>query len=245
MNVPVPHYLLLSEGNRDCQPGAWQFQLRSLDGSERLVVRDFEPDVRGERLELLTVVRGLEALDQPSRVTVVTPSLYVRRGIEQGISEWRSNGWRWEFFGEMVPVRDSDLWRRLDRAMRFHQLTCRPARFGSARTRTSGSSENGVVRAELSEVSSGNSTRAPGSWERAIRLFCAAGRLVASWLSRLVPRAALLGPCFRVDKALSISENVRGAGAWAAMRHLVGLRSLSHVRSTLQGGTRANYGGSG
>lgn len=128
MNAAAPQYLLFSESSKDSQPGHWRFVLRSTDGASRLVADDVEPDVRGERLELLTIVRGLEALDQPSQVTIVTPSVYVRKGIEYGIAEWRENGWRWEFYGEMVPVKDNDLWQRLDHAMQYHRLKCRTLR---------------------------------------------------------------------------------------------------------------------
>ncbi len=125
MSVAEPHYLLFSESHETLQPGRWRFVLRSADGSERIVADDIDPDARGERLALLTVVRGLEALGQPSHVTLLTPSPYVRQGIRYGLSEWRRNGWRWEFFGQMVPVKNRDLWRRVDRALAFHQIECR------------------------------------------------------------------------------------------------------------------------
>jgi len=98
----------------------------------RIVADDVDPDARGDRLELLTVVRGLEALEQPSRVTLWTPSTYVREGIRHGLREWRENGWLWEYFGRMVPVKNDDLWRRLDRAMEFHQVDCRTWRIDAA-----------------------------------------------------------------------------------------------------------------
>ena len=74
-------------------------------------------------------VRGLEALEQPSRVTVVTPSRYVSRGFLFGLEEWRENGWRWERFGEMTAIKNRDLWQRIDRAMQYHQVECRVWRF--------------------------------------------------------------------------------------------------------------------
>lgn len=129
MSIPGPHYVLSSESAETDDPGRWRFVLRTSDGSERLVADDIEPQIRGERLELLTVARGLEALDQPSRVTLITRSAYVREGIRHGLSEWRRNGWRWESFGRMIPVRHSDLWQRIDRALDFHQVECRTRRF--------------------------------------------------------------------------------------------------------------------
>ena len=133
MNVSTPHYLLFSEASRTSGSGRWRFVVRRANGSKQFEVADFEPSARGERLDLLTVVRGLEALDQPSRVTLVGCSPYVWQGMQYGLSEWRDNGWRWEFFGQMVPVKNSDLWQRLDRALRFHRVDCgRQWRFDSS-----------------------------------------------------------------------------------------------------------------
>ena len=127
-----PHYLLISESSQLNGPGRWRFVLRSADGGERIVADDVDPEARGDRLELLTVVRGLEALEQPSRVTLWTPNAYVREGIRHGLREWRENGWLWEYFGRMVPVKNDDLWRRLDRAMQFHEVDCRTWRVDPA-----------------------------------------------------------------------------------------------------------------
>ena len=116
MNIPTPHFFLFSQANRGNNRDEWSFVLKAADGSAILKAADAEPDAHGERLELLAVVRGLEALDQPSCVTLVTPSRYVKRGINYGLPEWGRNGWKWEHFGEMVPVKNRDLWQRLDRA---------------------------------------------------------------------------------------------------------------------------------
>ncbi len=134
MNAVTPHYLLFSESCGTNQPGEgqrgrWRFVLESLDGAERFEASDEETGATAQRLELLAVVRGLEALDQPSRVTLVTSSSYVSRGIRFGLAEWRENNWTWERFGKMTPVKDDDLWRRVDQALRFHQVECRTWRF--------------------------------------------------------------------------------------------------------------------
>ncbi len=133
MTSSTPRYLLYSES--DTAQGTWKFVLRRPSGADVLTVADREPEVHGDRLELLSVVRGLEALDQPSRVTLVTPSKYVREGIRYGLAQWQSNGWRWEFFGEMVPVKNRDLWQRIQRAMQFHRVECRTWRFDAAHAR--------------------------------------------------------------------------------------------------------------
>ena len=81
-----PHFLLISgaESGR-YSSGRWRFLLESVDGRSVLEASDEEQGVAGERLELLAVVRGLEALEQPSRVTLVTSSRHVSRGFRFGL----------------------------------------------------------------------------------------------------------------------------------------------------------------
>jgi ribonuclease HI len=124
MPVRAPHFLLKAECHSHSRPGQWHFALQTADGRPQIDVEDAEPAVSGERLELLTVVRGLEAIDRPSHVTLLTTSKYVRRGIQYGLDDWRANNWRWERHGTMVPVKDGDLWRRLDRAFQVHCVDC-------------------------------------------------------------------------------------------------------------------------
>jgi ribonuclease HI len=125
MQASQPHFLLFSESTFDGvhQP-RWKFVLQSVGGEHHFSAGDTEYESRASRLELLAVVRGLEALDQPSRVTLITRSRYVRRGIRRELNQWRDRRWRWERFGNVVPIRDHDLWQRVDRALRYHQLEC-------------------------------------------------------------------------------------------------------------------------
>jgi ribonuclease HI len=138
MSVPAPHFLLFSETSRYAAERArrsrpqWRFVLESVEGGARLEAADEEPNVRGDRLDLLAVVRGLEALDQPSRVTLVTPSQYVSRGLRSGLDQWRETSWQWERFGEMTPITNVDLWRRVDRALRYHKVEVRTWRLDPA-----------------------------------------------------------------------------------------------------------------
>lgn len=137
MSVRAPHFLLFSEAKQKSRAarhpdGQWRFVLESVDGASKIEAIDSEPEVQGDRLELLAVVRGLEALDQPSRVTLVTRSRYVSRGLRFGLDEWRETGWKWEHFGELTPVKNDDLWRRVDHAMKYHHVECRTWRFDSA-----------------------------------------------------------------------------------------------------------------
>ena len=123
----TPYYLLFAESDYDPSnsTGIWQFTLQEIEGSDIVEEAGLEPDVTGERLDLLSVIRGLEALDQPSTVSVVTPSRYVSRGFRFGLPQWRETDWCWERFGEMVPIKNVDLWKRIDHALEFHTVKCR------------------------------------------------------------------------------------------------------------------------
>ena len=144
MSVPAPHFLLFSEAPlavcRDqaassaghASSSGWRFALQRESGDTALEASDDEPEASPERLELLAIVRGLEALDQPSRVTLVTASRSVQRGLSFGLAQWRENDWHWERYGRMTPVKNGDLWQRLDRLLEIHSVKCRPSRSASA-----------------------------------------------------------------------------------------------------------------
>ncbi len=140
MMVPKPHFLLFCDGQSPkvskakeaagvgavsaTVRGRWRFVLEDLDAGTRLEAGDAELVQAPERAALLAVVRGLEALEQPSRVTLVTTSRYVSRGLQFGLSEWRESDYCWEHFGSVQPIRNADLWRRIDHALQFHQINC-------------------------------------------------------------------------------------------------------------------------
>jgi ribonuclease HI len=125
MQATTDHYLLYTEAARtyDSAPH-WKFILQSVGGDEQFSAADSELNSRTSRLELLAVVRGLEAIDRPARVTLLTGSRYVSRGIRRQLHQWREDNWQWERFGELVPIRDRDLWQRVDRALQYHEVEC-------------------------------------------------------------------------------------------------------------------------
>ena len=98
MNQTAPHYLLFTQAKLSSHPNGlgsrWRFVLEEIGTSNRFEEADEEPGIHGERLQLLAVVRGLEAIEQPSRVTLVTPSKHVGRGIRRSLTLWRDNDWQ-------------------------------------------------------------------------------------------------------------------------------------------------------
>lgn len=163
MQTPKPHFLLFSESgppadSDDAKVGHWRFRLESADGRDELEAFDDEPHLEGPRLELLAVVRGLEALDQPSRVTLVTSSPYVSRGLRFGLNTWRDNDWQWERFGKLTPVSDRDLWQRVDRALQYHRVECRTWRFDAAHNAPDAASPSVIRFPQADQSSGGDST---------------------------------------------------------------------------------------
>lgn len=131
MSVRAPHFLLYSQATPSAlaaiegESGRWRFVLESADGTPALEAEDEEPETSAERLKLLAIVRGLEALEQPSRVTLVAPGPTISRGIRYGLAQWRENGWQWERYGQLSPVKNCDLWQRIERAAAIHEVVCR------------------------------------------------------------------------------------------------------------------------
>jgi ribonuclease HI len=132
MNSSKPHFLLFCDGNSLAsgegavsQRGRWRFVLENVENGERSEATDVEPACAPDRCALISVLRGLESLEQPSRVTLVTTSRYVTRGLQYGLTEWRDNDFTWEHFGAVQPIRNADIWRRIDRTLAFHQVQCR------------------------------------------------------------------------------------------------------------------------
>lgn len=90
-------------------PGGWGVVLQAAAGTRELF--DGDPNTTNNRMEMLAVIKGLEALTQPSAVTLFLDSQYVRKGITEWISGWKRKGWR-TAAGE--PVKNVELWQRLD-----------------------------------------------------------------------------------------------------------------------------------
>ena len=103
-------------------PGGWGAVLVARDGDEILKEREIsggEPATTNNRMELMAAIAALEALERPSRLTVVTDSAYLRDGVTRWIHGWKRNGWR---TADRKPVKNEDLWRRLDAVAGRHEV---------------------------------------------------------------------------------------------------------------------------
>jgi len=97
--------------------GGWGALLR-YDGRTRELYGG-EPHTTNNRMELMGVIRALEALKRPSRLRVHTDSKYVQQGISTWIHDWKKRGWR---TADRKPVKNEDLWRRLDELAGQHDV---------------------------------------------------------------------------------------------------------------------------
>ncbi len=121
-----PHYLMLLETSTAApNHGRWRCVLEQTATGQLWEAEDVEPGTVGERLELLAAVRGLEALPKPSRVTLVTTSRLLEWILCEALPRWRSDGTLAVSPHERFPKQNLDLWRRIDRALRYHDLECR------------------------------------------------------------------------------------------------------------------------
>ncbi len=98
-------------------PGGWGVLMRARD-KERML-SGAEPATTNNRMELLAAIQALEALRRPSRVRLVTDSQYVKNGISDWIRTWKRKGWK---TADGKPVKNVDLWQRLDEAAARHRV---------------------------------------------------------------------------------------------------------------------------
>ncbi len=99
-------------------PGGWGALLR-MAGKER-ELSGSEPATTNNRMELMAAIAGLEALQRPCKVRLVTDSKYVMDGATKWIKGWKRNGWRTA--DKKTPVKNIELWQRLELALQPHEV---------------------------------------------------------------------------------------------------------------------------
>jgi ribonuclease HI len=104
-------------------PGGWGVLLIAKDGDRVVKERELkggEAETTNNRMELMAAIMALEALSRGAALTIVTDSAYVKGGVTQWIHGWKRNGWK---TAAKKPVKNEDLWRRLDEARARHDVT--------------------------------------------------------------------------------------------------------------------------
>ncbi len=119
MTASPPHVVIHTDGacSGNPGPGGWGAILAFGDREKEL--KGGEASTTNNRMELTAAIAALEALNRPCRVDLHTDSQYLRNGVMSWMPVWKRNGWR---TADRKPVKNVDLWKRLDAALAPHQV---------------------------------------------------------------------------------------------------------------------------
>ena len=140
-------------------PGGWGV-LMMYNGRERELWGG-EPHTTNNRMELMAAIAALEALKRPCRVELYTNSQYLRNGITTWIGGWKARGWK---TAQNDPVKNVDLWQRLDEAQRRHKVSWHWVRGHSGHPeneRVDGLAQRGIAEQEAA-AKEGRNGKPPG-----------------------------------------------------------------------------------
>jgi ribonuclease HI len=122
---PLPHVQLYTDGgcSGNPGPGGWAFLLRHPASGKQREGSGGSRETTNNQMELTAVIEGLAALQRPSLVELYTDSVYVGKGLSEWLAKWKQNGWMRKEGKRFVPVKNVELWQRLDQLLRTHQVT--------------------------------------------------------------------------------------------------------------------------
>ena len=118
----TPDVVIYTDGACSGNPGPGGWGAILISGAHERELWGGEGLTTNNRMELYAAISALEALKRPCRVELHTDSQYVRQGITEWISGWKARGWR---TAAKAPVKNDDLWKRLDSARARHEVSWR------------------------------------------------------------------------------------------------------------------------
>ena len=120
--VTRPAVVIYTDGACSGNPGPGGWGAILMSGTHRKEICGGEPNTTNNRMELLAAISALEVLKGPSKVELHTDSQYMRDGITKWIFGWKRNGWK---TADKKPVKNVELWQRLDDAQKRHTIDWR------------------------------------------------------------------------------------------------------------------------
>jgi ribonuclease HI len=122
--TPLPAVRLFSDGacSGNPGPGGWAYVLKHPTSGREKEAWGGARYTTNNQMELQAVISGLEALKSRSRVEVVTDSVYVAKGCSEWLPGWKRNGWRRREQGRWKPLKNAELWQRLDELLAQHDV---------------------------------------------------------------------------------------------------------------------------
>ena len=118
----TPKVVIFTDGACSGNPGPGGWGAVLISGGHERELCGGEPGTTNNRMELMAAIRALEALKRPCKVELHTDSQYVRTGITEWLPGWKARGWR---TASKAPVKNDDLWKRLDEARLRHEVDWR------------------------------------------------------------------------------------------------------------------------
>lgn len=103
-------------------PGGWAYILVHPASGQSRDASGAEEQTTNNRMELAGAIEGLASLKRRCRVELVTDSTYVAKGLMEWMPKWKANGWKRREGGQLKPVKNDDLWKRLDELKAAHEL---------------------------------------------------------------------------------------------------------------------------
>jgi ribonuclease HI len=115
----LPHVVIHTDGACSGNPGPGGFGAILAFGDLEKEIKGGEANTTNNRMELMAAIAAFEALKRPCRVDLHTDSQYLRNGVMSWLAKWKKNGWR---TADKKPVKNVDLWQRLEAALAPHQV---------------------------------------------------------------------------------------------------------------------------
>ncbi len=118
----TPNVVIYTDGACSGNPGPGGWGAILISGEHERELKGGERQTTNNRMELMAAIQALEALKRACRVELHTDSQYLRTGITEWLAGWKARGWR---TAAKAPVKNEDLWRRLDEARLRHEVDWR------------------------------------------------------------------------------------------------------------------------
>ena len=118
----TPKVLIYTDGACRGNPGPGGWGAILIAGGREKELCGGEPATTNNRMELMAAIQALEALNKPCKVELNTDSTYVKNGVTQWIHGWKARGWK---TADKSPVKNEDLWKRIDQARARHEVDWR------------------------------------------------------------------------------------------------------------------------
>jgi ribonuclease HI len=119
MTAAMPHVVIHTDGACSGNPGPGGWGAILTFGDREKEFKGGELNTTNNRMELMAAISALEALKKPCVVDLHTDSQYLRNGVMSWLKNWKRNGWR---TADKKPVKNVDLWQRLELALTPHQV---------------------------------------------------------------------------------------------------------------------------